>query len=512
MHNHFDLNLIDSKTNMIKQKCTAYNKVLDNLYNTLSSITKIYNNRIGYLFVTSNTTPMADTDITPPSPNWSGYIGLVNGQYDGVTQSIIKTASYTFNETTANANLTAVMLGFTYNTACTYAQFTDSEGHPIVITKTDNDRLTVNVTVYMTLEYDYLHEVVQLLPYSYYTTIHKITENGDLSKRCPALLYNIGNNGSQYAHYFHLSTISKFVQISNDNYLGPSYLRGNSTASNNRLTTTKILSTDCNANITYQIKGLVFYMFSVDQSSSSSLWGRPTEFISLPNHAIYPPKQLTLTAVGDGSSVDFNLGVPILLTTNVEVYINGILQPSSTYTFYGKDYTFYQAWESGDSLYMTSVDTPSNSSSLSPLPYLSNSSRQTRWNNYYYDFKNPITVSKLQSPNYITYRTDQVWYSTDNENWVQITGWGSTVYSLELDPPIQARYWKITNVQANTNVSDPSRGGVSTAFGDPKPQLRFNTAPSADSEITVKAYTEYPIKNSNWIVESMTIDYPLSHN
>lgn len=510
MHNHFDLNLIDSKTNTIKLKCTAYNKVLNNLYNKWNSITQIYSNNLSQLFVTSNTTPMADTDTTVPSPRWSGYISLVNGQYDGASQSIIKTASYTFIETTANANLTAVMLAFSYNDACTYAQFTDSEGHPIVITKTDNDRLTVNITVYVTLEYDYLHEVVQLLPRSYYYSTHKITENGDLSKRCPALLYNIGNSGAQYAYQFHLSTISRFVQISSDGSIGPSYLSGRSTASNNRLTTTKILSTECNANITYQIKGLVFYMFSIDQSSTSRLWGRPTEFISLPNHAIYPPKQLTLTAVGDGSSVDFNLGVPILMTTNVEVYINGTLQPSSTYTFYGKDYTFYQAWESGDSLYMTSVDT--SSSSLSPLPCLSMSSSLTSWTNYYYDFKNPLTVSKLQSPNTITYRTDKVWYSDDNENWVQINGWGSTVSSLELNPPIQARYWKITNVYASTDAGYIGSGGVSTAFGDPKPQLQFNTAPPADSTITVKAYTEYPIKNSNWIVESMTIDYPISHN
>lgn len=514
VHNHFDIELIDSETGKVKQRCTAYNKVLNNLYNKWSTVAGIYTNYFSQIFVTSNTTPMSDDDTTVPSPRWSMSSNLTNGTYDGTTQSLVKTGTNTFPETLANADLTAVALSQEYTNTFTYAQFTDSEGNPIVITKTSVDRLTITVTVYITLNYDYAHMPVQLLPYSYYYATQYITQNGDLSKLCPALLTHMGINWSRYNSYAYLSTISNFIGIASDDNPGPSYLGYiSSSASYSRFTTSQVLSTSCNANITYQIKGIVMFMFSINQSSSWQSWGRPTEFISLPNHAIYPPKQITLNATGDGTTVDFNLGVPHLMTTNVEVSIDGVLQPSSSYIFNGKDYTFYQAWESGDSLYMTKVDTPNTASSyvyLTPLPCLSKS-ESTYYRNFYYDFKAPITVSKLQGrANYS--KNDQVWYSNDNENWTQITQWVSSSSSLTLDPPIQARYWKILNAGSNNAGDIRGSGEVSTAFGDPKPQLHFNTAPPADSVITVKAYTEYPIKNSNWIIEPMTVDYTISHN
>ena len=511
VHNHFDVELRDAKTGNIKQRCTAYNTVLDNLYNKWCNIATAGSNYVSYLYVTSNTTPMTTSDTTAPSPRWESSLHLSNGNYAGNTYTQTKSGTTTFAESTANATLTAVMVGYIYNNIFTYAQFTDAEGHPITITKTSSDTLTITYTMYVTFIYDWQHEPVQLLPSAGYWNPMSPQDIGNLSKFCPAYLNRLGISNWE-PKVFWLSTISKYSCIASSDNSGPNYISsGNNIGmSNNRFTTSRILSTSANAKITYQIRGLVLSCFTYDQSSTYHVWYRPTEFIPLPNHTIYPPKQITLTTAGDGTTLEFNLGVPFLMTNNVEVLIDDVVQTASSYTFNCKDYTFYQAWESCDTEFVTSLDTPSTYSSvcLHNFPYISSNSYCTLYKNCYYDFKSPITVTRLKGYASYTSKRDEVYYSNDNENWTRITDWTASSSDLILTSPIQARYWKILNM-GYSSVSDTLAGSgeVSTAFGNPKPQLRFNTAPPAGSTITVKAYIEYPIKNSNWIIEPMTIDF-----
>ena len=162
VHNHFDVELRDAKTGEIKQRCTAYNMVLDNLYNKWCNISTAVDSSVSDLYVTSNTTPMTTSDTTAPSPRWERSLYLSNGNYAGNTYTLTKSDTTTFAESTANANLTAVMVGRAYNNIFTYAQFTDSEGHPITITKTSADTLTITYTMYVTFTYDWQHEPLQL--------------------------------------------------------------------------------------------------------------------------------------------------------------------------------------------------------------------------------------------------------------------------------------------------------------------------------------------------------------
>ena len=512
VHNHFDIELRDAKTGEVKQRCTAYNMVLDNLYNKWCNISTVWNNSVSYIWLTSNVTPMAITDTTAPSPRWSNYVTLANGTYDGTTFTLTKTGTTTFSESQANADLTAVMVGSNADNMFTYAQFTDTEGHPIIITKTNSDTLTITVTMYVTFIYDYQSSPLQMLPTNYRADPCYPQDNGDLSKHCPAYLSRVGV-GSTDARGMCLSTLSKYVCTDNTDYLDPNYFAPVSISrTNTRCTTSRILSTELNSKITYQVRGIALFCMTINSGSSTY---RPTEFISLPNHAIYPPKQLTLTTSGDGNTVDFNLGVPLLMTDNVQVYINDVLQSTDTYTFNGKDYNFYQAWESGDSQFVTKLENlntwyygTTKYTHLCNFPQLTTSGQGTWYKQCYYDFKSPITVTHLKGMSEYTTKSDKVWYSTDNTNWTQITEWTATTTDLTLSTPIQARYWRITDMNAGgLATTHYGKGYVSTAFGDPKPQLHFNTAPSDGSTITVKAYTEYPIKNSNWIIEPMTIDF-----
>ena len=512
-HNRFDAVLTDAKTGEVKQVAKAENVVTDAFWNTFFKSWSV-----NYIAVGTGTGTVSASDTNLFNRLAISYIGAPSTDnisiLDEHSYSIVRTI--TANESSWIGDLTEVGLCTrdTLGTLCTHALFTDSEGSPIVIHKTNADRLTITTTVYITIQYDNPTNGIIL-------NLNRRANVNYLDPRppyCPGdavnftgLFYPLFLYGySTSTTYMNPAVTTLFLmtyQISQPTFsddAAPSYDNTTKTA---RLTrTTRILSTG--GNLTYPSTYLIRNLYS------------STMQVMLPNATVYPARTHTLTAVADGTTTEFNFGIPILKTTGVKVYIDDVLQPASSYTFNGRNFKHPQAWDSADTLYfkkMSSYSTnnarPSCVFGVGLLPYTLTS--------FYYDLGSDYRVTSVGkylrgSP---TFTTCDLYFSSDNENWQQLS-LGKTTTEWKNLPnidaeggivsvtPTAARYWRVDlNIQGGSNISNYALESC-LFFGDATPQLKFNTAPAANSTITIEADCEYPIKNENWVIETgMYLDY-----
>ena len=549
LHNRFDAVLTDAETGEVKQVAKAENVVTNYFWNNCLSTASYLRLALG----TGTGTPSVnDTNLF----HYLGRWGVSWYESDGVLQRNSPTTwSHTWTRTAtedqANGDLTEVGFGrsgssgesdswgtYSITNLYTHALFTDAENNPIVIHKTNSDRLTITATLYLTLEQtnDPSNGIYMTINYR---NINNITVNcdprvpfvsGDSYYLSPIYMWMIRGGSMSTYMYVDWNSLPTFGSSMKRSYLfnnseaATTYTYDYSTMTVRNKLVNRALSTalNCITPSTYLIR-------SIDNSYA---------FVTLPNANVYPPRLLTLTQAADGTNTNFNFGIPILNTNNVKVYINNVLQSSSTYTFNGTDFTHPQGWGSYDTLYLSKYTWFTHTSgstgryNIGPVSLIpkngSGNDNYQQVNEYYYDFKTPYTVSavgKLLMSGYYMHSTElpHLFYSNDSENWTELPLWGSrdtyrnaaniTDGSYLQVNPVSARYWKVVNPYlAYSDSSYIFRYLLATIlFGDPKPQLQFNTAPPADATVKIEAYCDYPIKNENWIIEnSMTFDYKIT--
>lgn len=546
LHNRFDILLTDAVTGEVKQTAKAENVVCDTYWEHLFS--NVLN--ITYVQVGTGTGTPSRTDTQLFRRLSYKSVSLAMSSIDKNNWKATKTITLSENEWVGS--LTEIGLSPTNGASSgdyifTHAMFTDSEGHPITIIKTNADRLSVTITLYLTLTWTSPTNNVYFSPWCRNSTT--VRQNADarvdyirgdsLWTHLPNWLLHVAVNHYMFPNILPTSLPAVWpysYPISHANSLGniePTYSLSTQTL---RYTIgTRILSDSFNAAAptTYLIKCLAI----------------ATEvFVTLPNESVYPAKQVTLETIADGTTTDFNFGIPELDIQGVEVYIDNVLQDSNTYTFYGRDYTHPQGWRSYDNLYVTKItgyDYPivsSHSTTITgfhrpapvciwdkhiPYPY----STLTEFAEFYYDFQTNYTVSAVGvykgTQNWRTYvGVPELYYSNDGESWTQLTNpWTDYHNQPNIDvtngivaiSPISARYWKVKSYHNEldkyaeyTSTTNPGSFELvaSILFDDPKPQLQFNTPPAANATVKIKAYCKYPIKNENWIIENgMTFDY-----
>ena len=541
LHNRFDAELIDGVTGEIKQIAKAENVVCDTYWNHL------FNRResIYYIHVGTGTGTPSRTDTRLFKFLASKGISLQLSSLDKNNWKATQTVTLSENEwvgALTEVGLSPDSTNYSDDYIVTHALFTDSEGNPITITKTNADRLSITATLYLTLTWTSPNNNVYFSPWARSATnmqqnadtrVDYVQGDGYYTSIIQWLLHLTNGIGgrililptslpTRWNYYFPVTTHGWIT--ANDTYtLDTSTVR--------LKMDTRVLSDSYNsvAPTTYLIKCLAH---------------NTTEaFVTLPNEAVYPAKQLTLEQIADGTTTDFNFGIPELKTTNVEVYVNDVLQNTNTYTFYGRDYTHPQGWKSYDNLYITKItgytsEQYSSTDYHRPSPiciwyeYLpQNYSTTSTFAEFFYDFKTNYTVSAVGvykgTQNWRTYvAAPELYYSSDGESWTQVTNlWTDYRNQSNIDStngivnisPISARYWKVKNYHNILDryaeyFSQYTAGSfqlvASILFDDPKPQLHFDTAPPANATVKIKAYCEYPVKNENWIIENgMTFDY-----
>ena len=234
----------------------------------------------------------------------------------------------------------------------------------------------------------------------------------------------------------------------------------------------------------------------------------PYCIIPLPNHNLFAPIDLTLEQVGDGTTTDFNFGIACLMTEGTKVYIDGTLVPANEYTFYGKDFTNRQAWISQHGTYLVDqtgeiryATSSMGADPVTTLPLMcTGETSSANELTLYYDFKEPYTVNALKHE---VNGDCSLYYSNDNVNWTLVTTRTAATDTVYTFTPITARYWK-TYIASFANTQQLIR--CVGAFDYMRPQLQFNTPPAANAIITIETKSEYPLKNSNWIIEQVTFD------
>ena len=504
LHNKFSFQLTDSAGN-IKQMGYAENVVVNRYYQQLPNYIVVgpIDRRIS-LGTGTGTPAVTDTALfnrltTKDVESYSSVTPLGNGQYSW-------TATTTFTENEANGNLTEVGLCDYYSNIFTHAMITDSEGHTIAIQKTTSDRLTVTATLYLTLTFDNnLKYLDKLVYYSHYPSVisaeanpERVTPRNDCTE---VIKYCGGMSGTDSTFHILLAKGASRGWFVGSDY---SYDSSTQTKRNRRA---RIQSTEYNMNQTYQIFGI------------RNAYG----IKYFPDHSIFPPITLELEKTADGNSGDFNFGIPVLMD-EVTVFVDGVQQPSNAYVWGGKDFSFRQAWESqhGDHLVKATevVYDYDYGQAWAPVcghEYDGYSRTNPKGSHYemYYDFGTPKAVNHLRHLYEGSDHPCHLYYSTDNENWTlaaEITsGNSNTVYDRSFET-ITARYWKLdlgTNLPYQYELATLQTRFIG-AFDFFQPQLHLNSIPAEGSVIKVVAKSEYPIKNSNWIIDQMLIDLKIT--
>lgn len=504
LHNKFSFQLTDSAGN-VKQVGYAENVVVNRYYSELPDHIKDGPVDRGISLGTGTGTPaVTDTALfnyltRKATGAYSSVTPLGNGQYSW-------TATTTFTENEANDNLTEVGLCDYYGYIFTHAMITDSEGHTIAIQKTTSDRLTVTATLYLTLTFDnnlkYLDKLVYHERYPSIIAAEANPERITHRDNCTNLIrYCAGLSTTDSSFYILLA------KGASEGWLVGSDYSYDSTTQTKRYRRARIQSTEYNMNQTYQIFGI------------RNAYG----IKSFPDHTVFPPITLELEKTANGNSGDFNFGIPILMD-DVTVFVDGVQQPSAAYVWGGKDFSFRQAWESqhGDHLVKATevvYDYDYSPASAPVCGHIYNGYSRTnpKGSHYvvYYDFETPKAVNHLRHLYDSGYCGCSLYYSNDNENWTLAaevnSGDTDRVYDRSFET-ITARYWKSdfgTNVPFKYSWAEMQTRFIG-AFDFFQPQLHLNTVPAAGSVVKIVAKSEYPIKNSNWIIDQMLIDMKIT--
>lgn len=488
LHNKFHFELLDTKTGKLKQEAWAYNVVTNLYYTTLQSKNQLIISDIE-VGTGTGTPEVTDTALFH-------YLGQKLGTRGNVTPlgnyRYSQTLTTTFTENEVNGTLTEVGLCSSNTTSAhqmyTHAMLTDSEGHAISIVKTAADRLTVTATLYLSLTYP-----AGITPYDVVYDNYTISLNPKAiesistpSARVPDLIYRCFGRGEVNSY------MSLGICLAKDTPFTPYTFSVSSSQITDGLRgqSSRVLSTEWNRDYTYQIFGIATTI----------------GVIPLPNHTLFPPINLELNAVGDGATTGFNFGIAELMS-DVQVYVNGTLQNASTYRWNRKDFNLRQAWISQHGTYL--VSQPRVMYEIYRLvnsPVIDNQSYNKMMDDavYIYDFTAPYTVNAIKST---TFRVE-LYYSSDSEHWTLAHAMTPSFQNeMHTFPAISARYWKLVFPDGINGYTSPDvMYAFLGAFDNVSNQLEFNTAPANGAVIKVVAKSEYPIKNSNWIIDQVVQD------
>lgn len=570
IHNHFTFTLRDAKTNEIKQTAKAENVVLNSLFTQLNNggvqaaagLTRTPCLCVG----TGVGTPsVADTSLfnqlaykqTSAASTEEALNPEV--QADGITKS---TFTCTFSELEAIGNLTEVGLGnlttpsgVNPNYWYTHAMITDSENNPITINKTDTDILDCTAVVYVKITTgsdvrplrvttpgtdmadlawgaalpvykDYFDNTAH--PARGGDTYNNLSRGGGTStsslpsSRTPPASGQLGFFGISSpppidAAVFHTFHGMEAYTVQPTPATSAAQINGLT-----RWTSALVQSTVGNLSTdTWLIKGIRW---------ANQYW------ITFPNHTLYPPKELTFTLTGDGSTTDFNLPIPELMTSNVVVTVDGATLASNAYTFSGKNFEYAQAWASTDSRYVVDWGMrhyqPSGATSTQSLPVITfpysgygnlsvsnvyltpeEASQGYMDNPMVFDFETPKTVNTFKGTlRWNSMRVPvELDYSTNGTAWENAAVLDLSAAANEVTfSPISARYWRINKLPSQGQQHPTTPASILTnlalGFDNVAPTIRFNTAPASGAAISITAFCEYPMKNANWRIDPCTLD------
>lgn len=362
LHNHFDLEVIDSRTGQKKSSAHAENIVTNSWYHEV--FYGLSGRGIGYsgigIALGSGTGTPAVTDKAlfnfvfgggsagysiEPSSNTVEQLLDDNNKLIGykATRVWVFPANSSYVGTLTEIGLTRISPNSTLRS---HAMLKDAEGNEIAIKKTDLDILTVTVTFYLTVSMQWTNPIEYSPKFIYWLAyMFGIITAGD-SK--------IGISSASYVkdkinYISFVGCLAGSMQVDDStSFKGPqavlagsltpdcnssalSYAESDSSCINGVSVSCDSVRLGTEASNGWVINGLSYMIgFKGDEYAY-----HPSLFLPFPNEDVFPAMPLSdlQVGVGDGSTTEFAPAVPLFVDGSDKVYINGAEQVR------GVDYT-----------------------------------------------------------------------------------------------------------------------------------------------------------------------------
>lgn len=468
-----------------------------------------------------------------------------DGARVSLSYSVPATAAYV-------GTITEVGMGTT-STIYTHAMISDAEGNPISIVKTENDALTVVVTLemFVTTALPLTKRIEHFASVSTMPTLSAILLARLISKnRYDEVLTNDSIGDPYIVDRISIvprntilpyrRTYSLYQYTDQETGVEPAYVGWTPNTSLAKLTAAANLRCKTTAFNTHYYRYILLQWCiqssynSIGSSASQYLYDIPYA-LDLSKPEIFPPQRIANieVATGDGVTADFACPMNYFQKDTEVIYKNGVaLTRNVDYTIdnvSNKDalaelmYIPYTQ-EEQDAVKITSHESLWNSGKYLQLMPESNISRDlaftydktkvcTAFNHTYplhIDWGSPRVCNCLRGNLYRYYvGTLYVEYSVNDVEWHEAT---SLVLNESSNPTsnisltwgaIEARYWRIRITRygtgTQTTVAYFTTGGYDAFLGYANPLgIQFMTPPAEGDLITMDCYTDIPFKNENF--------------
>ena len=457
IHNRFDIEVRDAKTNEIKQKAEAYNVICSQLWSRLSS----YFNYIAY--GDGSGTP-SSSDKTLFGTWYSASASDHDSQCDLTTGIAYRTRKITLNETTA-VGLTITEVGLAWNNAsgylCTHAMIQDMNGNPISITKTSTDIITIYATVY-----------VHWSPSGYYNNKIYLGKPGQSSGLKNFIDYLLGYGFTiEYGLY-----LDAYEYVGKGTNVMTSCAKaGSCTDSTKKIAYTfKRIPVDAG-----NVVGGFGWVVLMDNDSSGS-----TTYCVIDVRGEY---RVTGEAVGSGDGTTKAFATLFDLPTNAVVYVDGVAQTSGV--------TVKKEPITTNSLEFL-VRIENRLYEGSPIIIAGRAPISTTTPVYFYNTLAELGIYKCVRRS-TTYPGAKLSFSDDFVNWSDDYSYGTVI-------PEEHRHKKYVRMLSTGSAS--ASGDTSIPTGTFPPEITgknivFDTAPAAGSVITIDYTTPFVPKDANHVYD-----------
>ena len=504
IHNRFDVEVRDAKTNELKKTAVAYNIILNRWFHyfTKTGGVSYYADPLKAIGVGRGTGTL-DVDRT----DVFSYIGrkiptTIETVYAYPTSYITKEIRIEADEYNGNDITEVGFLAAYYNTYyhfVTHAFLQDSEGNQIAIQKTDTDVVIIRGTFYVTFN---------------------CTGFGDNGIYPPP-----GENGV-IRWLLGVATFPNTISFSR-------YTLQNSTDMWNCKHGAKSTNMDaCTRNATtWRIDYPVITWLDTERLNHTvrTIGINSIGAISLPNHTMFPPVQVTKIAIGtgDGTTKDFSIKAPFIIPNSETIYVDNVALTKGVDYEIDYENNFCDMRENyhtaGLTCRMDNVSfgnlktaTKSGSNYRDPIAwwdcYEANqypaSCTVNEANPILFDFGSAKECNRMKIEINTVPSTQidnlKIQYSTDNTTWTDVPDMVRTsqAWSFTLT---SARYWRVFipsynwsyGLTTGTNTRDEQAFGTTFFLGKTVPGLKFTTPPASGAAIEASYQLELPFKTSN---------------
>ena len=539
IHNEFKFKVVDAKTGEVKQEAISHNMVLNGFF---TNICQAY---VSDRYIRKFWIGQGTGTLDPTRTKLFTY--LFNKAVTAGDSAILdeglnrKIYTVTLTELESVGLISEIGLGDNGSTSSyrifTHSLITDSEGNPITINKTNADILYITATVWskITSPPESTLKFIRAFAFSEDSIYSTDVTDANAKPGAVAATYNICPliNASLTADSLTKSSAPAYISA----LTKPLHTQGAGTGLETYTTATNLTALGAVGMTKTSISNTVVRCTTSQVLSTS---GNPGEgsvliksiligqigLVTFPNHDVYPPKALTLTATASGSDTEFNFPIAELMVAGAQVYVNDVLQDPSTYTFNGKNFEYAQAWASQDNEYIKSY-CPVSSSSASYryqpvypariyifsggyIAYLTSGTPKDPW---VWDFQTPKAVNCFAN-GYLQLSTgagNLVLESSDDEiTWTARATLSNAVSIVNFET-VTARYWRVNgNLGVVSEAIQYNTKGFLGAFDEKKPQLVLDNPPAAGAVVKVVANCEYPMKNVNWRIDPIVADITIT--